>query len=279
MVAIIDTFMYNGEPIVELRLKYLYPYVAQFVIVEARVTITGRAKPELFIEKYAKVFRPYMDKIKFIVIDAFPEMPSDWPVTNRLPYMNAGTEPNWFRERYQRDFAQKYISNTFDEYIVMVCDVDEIPSVDVVKVLPSRYFGLEYPTRFEMKFFYYNFGWVKRGLWYHPFCINDKGASRECASFDAMRTGPSTIYIPNAGWHASFFTGKAEMVSKIENTAHSEIDRSDIKSITHIRECIETGRDILGRSGNEALEPFDISFLPKAFQDFNARIVFLQTYA
>ena len=58
-VKIIDLFIYNGEPVVELRLPYLGPYVDEVVVVEARTTFSGRAKPQLFVERDAGLFAPY----------------------------------------------------------------------------------------------------------------------------------------------------------------------------------------------------------------------------
>jgi beta-1,4-mannosyl-glycoprotein beta-1,4-N-acetylglucosaminyltransferase len=289
MVAVIDTFAFNGEPIVELRLKYLYPHVTEFVIVEARHTHTGKPKPELYCEKYAHIFFPYQDKIKFLIIDAFPdgsnsleqwlaERSASGAITS---YIRPDTTVHWFRENYQRNFAHQYLRDKYgsisQDYIVMVCDVDEIPSAEIVKALPSRYFGLEMPTRLEMKFFYYNFGWKKPSQWYHAFCINDKGAST--GTFSDMRMGTSGIYIPNAGWHASYFMSKAGMASKIESIAHGENDVPGFKDMSYIQNCIAQGKDLFARGPSEDLEPFDISFLPKPFQDFNTKLVFLQTYA
>ena len=58
-VKVIDLFIYNGEPVVELRLPYLGPYVDEIVVVEGRTTFSGRAKPQLFVERDAGLFAPY----------------------------------------------------------------------------------------------------------------------------------------------------------------------------------------------------------------------------
>ena len=58
-VKVIDLFIYNGEPIVELRLQYLSAHVDEVVVVESRTTFSGRAKPQLFVERDARLFRPY----------------------------------------------------------------------------------------------------------------------------------------------------------------------------------------------------------------------------
>lgn len=283
MVVIIDTFAYNGEPIVELRLKYLYPYVTEFVIVESRQTHTGKVKPELFCETYAHVFMPYQDKIKFLIIDSFPDMPVDWLAERSritlTSFIRPDTSEHWFRENYQRNHAQQYVREKYatTDYIVMVCDVDEIPSTEVVQGLPTRYFGLDLPTRFEMKFFYYHFGWKKPSPWYHAFCINDKGAGT--GNFSDMRVGCTNVYVPNAGWHASYFMNKADIARKIQSIAHAENDVPEFKKMAYIQKCLTSGKDLFARGAAEDLAPFDTSYLPKSFQEFNVKLMFLQTYS
>jgi len=60
MIRWIDSFMYNGEKVVELRLEYLYPYVDKFYIYEGRYTHQGKRKEELFLKKIKK----YLNHIK-----------------------------------------------------------------------------------------------------------------------------------------------------------------------------------------------------------------------
>ena len=62
MVSIVDVFCYNGDPIVENRLKYLDPHIDKFVIIESWHTFSGNKKDELF-HKNHEVFKPYISKI------------------------------------------------------------------------------------------------------------------------------------------------------------------------------------------------------------------------
>jgi hypothetical protein len=63
-VRIIDSFSYNGEMVVELRLHHLMPVVDEFVVTEARETHSGVPKNELFIDRYRSSFQPYMSKAR-----------------------------------------------------------------------------------------------------------------------------------------------------------------------------------------------------------------------
>jgi hypothetical protein len=279
-IPIIDTFSFNGEPIVELRLKYLYKHVDEIIIVEACETHAGTVKEGLYIDKHALIFRPYLAKIKFLVIDKFPDMPERWVEQQGSDYMTTGSHDAWFRERYQRDYAQEYIKAKYknDRYIAMVCDVDEIPSVKTVQSLRSNYFGLTHPLRFEMKFFYYNFSWVKKFMWYHAYCINDLGASRQ--TFSQMRTAIAQhMCIRDAGWHASYFFNTQGLRRKLESFAHRECDVADHKKNDYLDYCIRFGKDVSARGEGEDLVDHDVSMLPKEFQDFQRNLMFLQEFS
>ena len=63
-VRIIDSFPYNGELVIELRLRHLFPVVDEFVVTEARETHSGKPKGELFIDRYRSTFQPYLSKAR-----------------------------------------------------------------------------------------------------------------------------------------------------------------------------------------------------------------------
>jgi hypothetical protein len=45
-MLVYDYVIYNGEPIIEFRLKYLNNYVDKFIIVESIFTFSGNKKDE-----------------------------------------------------------------------------------------------------------------------------------------------------------------------------------------------------------------------------------------
>ena len=69
MVLFIDSFLFNGEELVKLRLEFLYKYVDYFYIVESNYTFSGNKKEFYYIDRCSDWFTPYLDKIKFIKID------------------------------------------------------------------------------------------------------------------------------------------------------------------------------------------------------------------
>ncbi len=50
-IWIIDTFPYNGEMVAELRLKHLFNDVDEFIVVESRVTHSGKQKDTLYVDR------------------------------------------------------------------------------------------------------------------------------------------------------------------------------------------------------------------------------------
>ena len=76
-IFVIDTFAFNGEKIAELRLLLLAPYVDAFYVVEARLTHAGSPKAFLHSEmdSWRRVFGLYGDKVRVVIVDAFPEVP------------------------------------------------------------------------------------------------------------------------------------------------------------------------------------------------------------
>ena len=62
-IWIIDTFPFNGEMVVELRLKHLHKDVDEIIVVESRVTHSGKKKDFLFVERDKSLFAPYLDKV------------------------------------------------------------------------------------------------------------------------------------------------------------------------------------------------------------------------
>lgn len=290
MSKIVVTFPYNGEPVVELYLEYLGDIVDEFVIVEARHTFSGIKKPELYIEQFKAVFDEHVakkakindgkGKVKLLVIDEFPEMPHDWPERKGQAYMTPESYPSWFRENYQRDYAMTYIKEAYKDqrFILIGVDADEIPRKEFVKELAKNYYAFNNPVFMQLNMFYYNFHWIKKYHWYHPYIVNEIGAHKYTLS-DMRTRMAKTQFLPDAGWHASYFLTKKDLIRKIEGFAHRECDISHRKTNAFLDECLYQGRDISERGTGEDLIPYDVQKLPKELQDFHRKIQFIQRYS
>lgn len=271
-VKILDCFIYNGEMIVGLRLQYLFDVVDEIIVVESRVTFSGRSKPKLFIERDAALFRPYLAKLKFLVIDDYPKPDQTW-LTSRGKHAWMTDLNVWFRETYQRNFAQGYIVEKYSgqKYVVLACDVDEIPKQEVVAELRSfRYEHAHIALYFELEFSYYNFNWTAQFKWYHSFAVSDIGLAEK--SLDDFRTENSRYHLRReAGWHLSYYMSIADLARKIESFSHKELDLPEFKAADHIRECIRTGKDLFDRGERFDMLPAGPELQaqrPKGWQEF-----------
>jgi hypothetical protein len=70
-MLVIDYVLYNGEPIIEFRLKYLNKYVDMFIIVESLFTHSGN-KTMIYTLISIKIFSNIMKtKYNFIRLNLF----------------------------------------------------------------------------------------------------------------------------------------------------------------------------------------------------------------
>lgn len=267
-IRVIDLTMYNGEPIMELRLKYLYDHVDEFVVVESRETHSGSMKPYLFMNKERELFEKYKDKVTKIVIDKFPD---------EYPYVLAyGPDRDaWKRENYARDYAYNtYIKEKYKEqqYIILCCDCDELPRSELVKNI-RQFYSTSVPIFMDMHMLRYNFRWLHPNIhWTHPFIVNDKLAA--LTELSRIRTGiQRQAIVPNAGWHCSYFLTIGDNVRKLESFAHSEYNKSEFKDRDLIKMCMLTGRFHLKPDGTDRLAPYtEVAYLPEGWEDFQNKL-------
>ena len=257
-IKLIDCFPYNGESIVSHRLEKMAKYVDIIYVIESWYTHSGNKKDFLYIEKNADVFKPYLDKIIFLVIPEFPPMPEEW----RKSHENSSWMKDlasWWNESYQRNYVfselkkMSNINNFNFRYILIVSDVDEILNDNVMLSLnPSSYneIGSD-PVFLEMDFFYYSWSWKKKYKWYHAFIMTDMLAKKDTDVSKIRVDVEKRRICPNAGWHLSYFMPADELVRKLSSFAHRECDQDGFRKKEWIEECLATGKDLYKRGEYE----------------------------
>ena len=256
----IDSIMFNGEPVIKLRLEYLFNSIDTFYICEQRYTHQGNRKNELFVEKYLEWFTPYLSKIIFLIDEE----------------NNEGS--SWDKENKHRNYSIPYIleNNKNDKYIISVCDCDEIPDLSKVNKM-DIYNKCDNGALFmKQKLFYYNLNWYI-GMWSRAFFLNDI-ILNQYNSFQLWRDekGPSVGSI-ECGWHLSYFMNKEGILQKLESFAHSEFNSSNYKDINNIYDCIQQGK-LLFKNMNECvnIKKYIEKDFPQEFFSFNDYIINLQ---
>ncbi len=121
-----DCFTFFDElDLLDVRLHELDSLVDYFVLVEAKQTFQGDAKPLYFAEN-AERFRRYAGKIIHIIVD----------FSNAEENYKLDTKPldgNWAREHYQRNQIARGLVAARPRDLVIVSDVDEIISQTVLR--------------------------------------------------------------------------------------------------------------------------------------------------
>lgn len=195
---------FNEAEILEVRLAELYDVVERFVVVEATHTHSGEPKALSFGD-HRERFRPYMDKIRYVVVDEL-----------------VGTF-SWQREAYQRDAILRGLDGCRDDDMVIVSDVDEILRREVVERLRGG--GPAFDTVFttELDLFFYRLNYRFARDW----------RAAGAAPFRFIRqTGPNAVrylakqnighLIRDAGWHFSWMGDVTRFAAKLNAYAHQE---------------------------------------------------------
>lgn len=211
---IYDCFTFFNEiELLKLRFEELYNVVDHFVIVEGKISFTGKNKP-LFFAENAHDFDKYKDKIIHIVIEDFPNLTGD------------GEKDHWSREIYSRDCILQGLKNCKDDDIVFISDLDEIPSARAVIEIQNYLSNLTaqnrrrlksdpWPNRFvcnlDMRLFMYEMnrenllGWLG-GSKAMPYWFLKKHTPWEMKIFHHHHSDLHKI--SNAGWHFNTMGGR-----------------------------------------------------------------------
>jgi hypothetical protein len=162
--VIIDSFMFNNEfDVLLVRLQELAPVVDYFILVEANVSLSGMHKPALFAQ-HAHLFRAFAAQLVHVQLHA-----SDFAAATSSA---AGQQKSWAWEEYSRAAVARGLQQielkmqrSFTPHdVVMVTDVDELPSRAVARALRSC--SVQLPAKLSMMFFYYSLRFVA-ALRYH----------------------------------------------------------------------------------------------------------------
>ena len=248
-----DCFSFFNElDLLEIRLNTLSEVVDKFVLVESPFTHTGNPKP-LYYDENKKRFSKFNDRIIHIVVDDFPEMPNDMPIREKA----------WTRENWQRNAIVRGLPKDIkDDDILLISDLDEIPSPEYVKSAISSPVGI---TRLDLKAycFFINLRNISYPIWnngtriltWETFNAPNTYANAkytECC-LAAVNQGPSATRVrflkPDkilqpAGWHFSYLGGVEAIQKKMKSIAHTEFDTEKRTSLENIRKTLLAGKSL-----------------------------------
>lgn len=270
-MLILDNFLYNGEPVVYFRLKYLYNYVDKFIIVENLYTHSGKKKDNYYYNINKDLFKEFEEKIIFIPMNEYLPTGEDYVrIVNIINYVRfIELKDSWISEMYHRDYIQKKIKEIFNEpYIIFVCDVDEVPKRNFYNYIKNDYNKLDNGIHLEMIYLLYGFNLKKKKLWYHPFVINDKGVDK--THFSLARLTNFNIYYKNIGWHISYYSSINEIKRKLDSFTHTEFNLDKYTNEEYIKKCIDDGKGL--HDPNEEIIKTNDDELPENYKEIDEEI-------
>lgn len=241
---------FNELDILKLRIHILDPIVDRFIIEEATVTFSGEPK-ELCFEKNREMFREFLPKITYLVVDDSP--------------VQASTHE---RDKFQKNALIKGLTEATDEDVIILSDVDEIPNPKALGEIIAE-FDPDKIYHLAQRMFYCfinmeeisgnllsitgEFPDVERRMWLGTKVFSKK--SIPSAGIIEMRESPTAL--PNAvrvedgGWHFGYMGSRQEtdvgkrIGTKVVAAAHQEYNNAD--TLAEAMDKLILGQDIFGR--------------------------------
>ena len=238
---LIDSFLFfNESELAELRIEYLNDVVDFFVVVEADITHQGKKKDWNFQNLLEKKLNKYSKKIKYHKLNIDIEK-----IKNEESWIidNIKGDDAWRIENFQRNYIKSACKTFSDEDILIISDVDEIPSKEKIKFIKTTDFKKIAPVALEQNLFHIDCNFLRLESWRGSIVTTMK----ICNSFSphAFRRARNRIsHFSDGGWSFSSFGGPKKIQEKLESIAHTEFNNNAFKNLDHIKKCQETGSDL-----------------------------------
>jgi len=235
-LKVYDCFtFYNEFELLELRLMALWDVVDCFVLVEADKKHTGEPKPYYFWERQED-FKEFWPKIRHL------------PVEMTMPFKGVG---DWSIENAQRDAIAYGLEDAAPDDLIMISDLDEIPTPDFVqKICEGQLADVleKTPITMEQNFFYYYFDWISPTHWYGTILTKRKNLTTPQELRNLRNKLPSLSY---GGWHFSYMGGVDRVINKMTSIVEGPglINHFGKKVLDrkHIEQALANGTDIYNR--------------------------------
>lgn len=244
-MKVVDTFIFSGElDILEIRLRYMSSMIDKFVIVESDKTFQGNDKPHHLADNWGR-YKEWHDKIEYYAITQDPSVFE----FRQVYHYDASNGP--FRMEEQCRLALTYANDLIEDTdVVLLSDVDELPSHDFIKDVREVVSVSPYVSQQDFYAFYLNNKTVEGPDVSWAGTIACSGKTWKTTTPQALRDRRNHLpKVYGSGWHLSWMGGLDAVKNKIRSFAHVEFNREDIVNDEAILSAIESGRDVLQRPG------------------------------
>jgi hypothetical protein len=251
---IVDCFPFFRElDLLELRLRTLDSVVDRFVIAEALTTHTGSPKP-LYFADHRERFARWNDRIVHLVDGGEPVAEA------------------WLNEWRQRDLLADGLAGLDPDDLVIMSDVDEIPTPESLRVRPANGELLVFEQ--ELSYYAANFRHRDRCLGSRAFRAGDFA---RWGSMHAIRTiTDAGTRVANGGWHFTFLGDRENARTKLLSTPHVEYGIPYYRDAARLDVLLAAGRNIADPDDALIWSPIDASYPapmradPERWRDFIA---------
>lgn len=273
-MKVYDCFTFFNElDLLEIRLKILDKSVDHFVIVEGDKTHKGKSKEYIF-EKYKSRFKKWSKKIIYIksklpkrnVLDKFI-IKLERFIGNKTFFSSDFGLGNWKLEQYQRNEIIKGIRFAKLDDLILISDLDEIPSPFAIQRL-KREIRKKEDKKFALNqkiFLYYLNGligenWIgTKAVTLKTLLTKFKGHPQRVRIRKwnnlkkLLNIKNKFIKIENGGWHFSYIRNLNQTREKLASIV-------DGKSFPDLSKRINSGRNLFGPEKKVKYIKIDNSF-------------------
>ena len=255
---LIDAFIFfNEKELIELRVKYLNSIVDYFVVIEANITHQGKKKEWNFPNILKTNLTEFSNKIQYhqlhIDIEKIKEEES-WIIDD------IKGDDAWRIENFQRNYIKTACKKFSNEDILIISDVDEIPSKQKLGFIKSCDFKKIAPVALEQNLFHIDCNFLSLESWRGSIVTT----MQICNAFSPhkfRRARNRISHFTDSGWSFSSFGGPKKVKEKLESIAHREFNNDKYKNADHIMNCQKTGADLFHRKVQK--KKVEKNFFPK----------------
>ena len=255
---LIDAFIFfNEKELAELRIKYLNSVVDFYVVIEANITHQGEKKNWNFPNILKNNLKEFASKIQYHQLDIDIDK-----IKNENSWIIHGVKGDdaWRIENYQRNFIKDACKKFSSNDLLIISDVDEIPSKKKLEFVLSCDFKQIAPIAFEQHLFHLDCNYLKQESWRGSILTT----MQICNNYSPqeLRNARNKIsHLSDSGWSFSSFGSYEVIKEKFKAFAHKEYNNEKFINLQHIENCKKTGSDLFKR--NIKTQKIKKSFFPK----------------
>lgn len=254
MTKVIDSFLFTHEfDLLELRLRTLWTVVDKFILMEGDHNFSNTPK-EMRFEEQEKRFEWAAEKLVVVQhIGKFKDYEGEITVPGEL-----------FVEHQHRQCLYDNVKEMdFDpDDILLVSDIDEIPSREVIELLKGKNVfrkDTTQPILLHQDFYYYNIKCHRGKRWNGTMAMRFDYELGDVGTARALRNQMRFID-SNCGWHLAHFYDSDGIREKLKHSSHRGYDAPEFHNPEHLKKCVQNNWNYLGKE--------DGTFLPEPLPEY-----------